>query len=142
MGGASHLHKMKAFCSSCGCHFPDEFEDTLQSWCGYWWNNGLFELPKKYKKMIWDWQFSLPVDEIAKKTGIILHYSFSVSKNKYKENEFERNVKYYKNWPDKKRKEFQKNYFKFFSNLDEDEKMKASIKLFFQKNKEWKKNNG
>jgi len=115
---------MKTSCSSCGCHFPDEFEDTLRSWCSYWWDNNLYELSKKYKRIVWDWLFSLNVDEIVTKSGIIVNISIGGEKKKYEKNEFEENIKSYKNWPDKKRRQFQKDFFKFIRAMDETKKMK------------------
>ena len=55
---------MKAYCSTHGVHFPDEFNKTLPKNCAFWKDRGLNTLLVKYKKEIWDWMFSLDVDAI------------------------------------------------------------------------------
>jgi hypothetical protein len=129
---------MKTICESCGCHFPEDFEDTQKDECFYWFDRNLGSLPGEYKKIIWDWIFSLNVDEIAEKTGIILNINFEGSNKRYKENEFEVGIPGYKKWSEEKRKQFQKELAKFVSGLSEEEHSRVLMKLFLHKNKKWK----
>ena len=55
---------MKAYCTFCGCHFPDEFEKTLEPPCNFWGEHGLSNVSKGIKKEIWDWLFSAPIDKL------------------------------------------------------------------------------
>lgn len=98
---------MKAICPDCGCHFPDEFEQSLK--CSFWHRKGLDKLPKKYKKVVWDWLFSLPCDELADKG----HFALSVQLfgYPYKGNQWSEKIEGYDNWTEEERRKYQKLYF-------------------------------
>lgn len=106
---------MKLHCKNCGCHFPDEFEETLEQECTFWKARGFpDDFPEKYYRKIWDAMCSIPYDEIADETGICLtSLDLTARENVvYSGNEFEELVPGYKDWPDQKRKRFQKAWFK------------------------------
>ena len=128
---------MKIFCKSCGCHFRDEFERTLRKTCSFWYGVNLEGLPKKYKKRVWDWFFSLHSDEIADKTGYLIELVWRGSNKKYKGNEFEATIPGYKDWPDKKRRAFQKDYFKFLNSLTDEERSDILTNVFLRRNGKW-----
>ena len=67
---------MKAFCNKCGCHFPEEFKETLKPTCNWWGDRGASNLPKEWKKKIWDWQFGINVDQLFGETGLSFQNSF------------------------------------------------------------------
>lgn len=133
---------MKIFCKTHGVHFPDEFDKSLK--CSFWKEHGLKKLPKKYKKMIWDTQFSIDVDKIALETKISINIQIFGTEIKGSVNQFEENIEEYKSWDDDKRKNYQKMYFYILSILTEEQKQKLlmekvdeiirkDIKLFNEK---------
>lgn len=68
---------MKIFCKTCGVHFPQDFDKTLQVSCNLWGDSNMSNLDKDLKKKIWDWLFLMPADEIYIKTsGLQLVVSF------------------------------------------------------------------
>jgi hypothetical protein len=100
---------MKALCYDCGCHFDDEFEDTLK--CTFWKRKRLHRIAKKYKKQIWDWFFSFPHDEFAIITKHLLVTSWYGAATKYKGNEFCEVFPSYEQLSDKERRDLQRQYF-------------------------------
>lgn len=102
---------MKFYCQSCGVHFPKEFEKTLKPPCNFWGQMGMSNLPKEYKKKVWDWVFSLPVDEIALKFKIGIGISLS-SQPVSGENDFIKMIPGYEKMSEKEQQEAQRKYFK------------------------------
>jgi len=124
---------MKFFCSDCGCHFPDEFEETLK--CTFWERRGLANLDPKRKKEIWDFVNSFNTDKFAEETGISIN--IDLFGQRYTINEFERDVPNYKDWNDETRKEFQKDWFKFVGKLTNKEKDQILLSVFYRTNEKW-----
>jgi len=113
---------MKVFCKSCGCHFPEDFEETRAESCSYWPGIGLpkqaLENNLEICKKFWDYNFAFDYDAAADRTGIMFSMGKpSVSPKVYVENEFERDIPGYKDWPDDKRRRFQKAWFKKYYEL-------------------------
>lgn len=98
---------MKVICPDCGCHFDNEFKDSLK--CSFWQRKGLGDVPKKYKKIIWDWLFALPYDEMANTTHTAL--IVSIYGHPHKGNDWSKMVEGYDTWTDEERRKFQKLYF-------------------------------
>jgi hypothetical protein len=86
--------------------------------CTFWTQRGYPEdFPEKYKEIIWSAMILVPYDEIANETGVVLSASnISVHTSEYHGDEFEQYVKGYGDWPDDKKKRFQKFYFKWRNN--------------------------
>lgn len=124
---------MKVFCLNCGCHFREDFEGTLK--CGFWKMKGLQNLSTKFKKRIWNWIFSSPQDELAGATGYLLEFDWRAAPKRYEENEFAKEVPNYNKWPDEKRKQFQREYFKFIQLFNK----KSMLHLFLKTHKKWTK---
>ncbi len=124
---------MKVFCKDDGCHFPEEFEDSLK--CSFWTQRGLSSLSNEYKKILWDWGFALPYDEILLKENIQLSVSWYGEIPSQPGNQFENEVPGYKKWDDKKRRKFQKGYFKFLNNTPPKEQEKIILDSFLKKYK-------
>ena len=89
--------------------------------------------------MLWDWVFSTPQDEIAEGARTIIQFDWFALPERYKGNEFAEGVPGYKKWPDKKRKQFQKEYFKFMRKLSDKERGFIFLKLFLGTHKKWTK---
>lgn len=124
---------MKMTCRTCGVHFQEDFEKTLTDKCDFWGasvGNLLSKLPEKYKKLIWDWMFSLPIDEISENTGIEI--SPSIDSRPYLGNIYERFVPGYAEWPEDKKKKFQAEYSKFHKEMSEAEYYKLLLEYFVQ----------
>ena len=126
---------MKTQCDKCGAHFPEEFEKTLN--CTFWEQRGLQTLSKEDKKLVWDWIFGFPFDSFAERTKIGIEFEFRG--RPYYGNDFERSLPFYKDLPDKKRREFQKEYMGFISGLKPTERSKIFLTYFSCKSKKWKK---
>lgn len=96
-------------CPTHGVHFPDDFRPR----CPIWELWGLKKLTKEDKRKIWDWIFAMDVDALAIKYNIQFdnHFHGYTMKNKFS-NWFADNINGYTNWPDAKRKRFQKDFFK------------------------------
>lgn len=102
---------MKINCLACGCHFPQDFEDTFKPPCNLWGDMGIANLPEDYKRRIWDWYFSIPVDEIAVKFNVgisIAIRGFVIEP----ETLFENVIPGYNELPEEDRQRVQKDYFK------------------------------
>ena len=124
---------MKVFCPDCGCHFNEDFEKTLK--CSFWKSRNLDKLPKKYKKILWKWVFSSPQDELVKGAGCVLHFDWRATSEKYTGNEFVKYVPGYKDWPDKRCRQFQREYFKFIQSLDNKDRVQIWFKTFLATHK-------
>lgn len=107
---------MKLQCRSCGCHFDDDFEETLLDGCRAWKDRGLDALSAEHKRAIWDAYFSIPVDEIADDTGVMVDLQIRATRGTYPGNQFEEFVPGYKYMTDRERRIFQKAYFSFVYN--------------------------
>lgn len=68
---------MKTSCPSCGCHFGDEFDQTLKPGCDYWQACGGSGLSDESKKIVWDWIFAMPADYLSIKEQISLGCAIS-----------------------------------------------------------------
>lgn len=99
---------MKILCVDCGCHFHNDFKESLQ--CSFWERRGLGKLPKKYKRIMWDWVFSLPVDMLGMRAKVAIHLSFYGTRYDGK-NQWEKSVEGYGKMTDKERRAYQKLYF-------------------------------
>ena len=100
---------MKLGCSVCGCHFPKEFEETLKPPCNFWGEIGMSNLPVDTKLEIWQWAFSLNVDEIAIKTKTSIAYSFKGIP--FSENEWAVQFPEYESLSEEDQQDFQKQFF-------------------------------
>lgn len=109
---------MKIYCPSHGCHFPQQFEETMKSSCGLWKSLGLDDLPRKYRRHIWGWYFSLKSDEIFLKTGIGLRVALDGSTEVV---DWEAIKPGYSRMTERARQEFQRSYFKRMVRRDNQE---------------------
>lgn len=109
---------MKIHCRSCGCHFDNDFEETLQPECGMWLERGFSPMMTvEHKKALWDAYFSVPVDAIADDTGVVTTIEMRGAPNMlYTGNQWEVMVPGYADWPDQHKRNFQKAYFKWYYN--------------------------
>jgi hypothetical protein len=116
---------MKMQCKSCGCHFDDDFEETLQPECTMWEALGFSpDMSVNYKRQLFAAYFSVPVDEIADETGVITTIELKAMPNRlYTKNEFETYVPGYIDWIDQEKRKFQKRLFKFIYNQSRQEHM-------------------
>ena len=115
---------MKVYCiPNCGCHFPEDFEDTFKPNCTFWPSRGYPpDFPKKWLYKIWQGIFFIDYDLLAEETGfcittpemkaIPIPQSKGV-KDKGGLDQFEQIVPGYKNWPDDKRRRFQKKWIAY-----------------------------
>ena len=126
---------MKITCGQCGIHFPQDFEKSLV--CDFWKERGADGLPVKYKKIIWDWIFSLPVDEILIATKYSINASWGAEKVDVT-NQFEKNVPGYVDWTEKEQQHFQRRYAAAMRKMTK-QKMSSILVRDFYENK-YKKN--
>lgn len=117
---------MKIFCAKHEIHFSEDFPKAKN--CPLWEGYGMTELSEDLKKKVWDWMFTMPQDEIFLKTGYGIQFQMSLVYVGKSENVFAKHIKGYKDWPDKKRKRFQKAYFKWQKKYQE----KALLYLFIE----------
>lgn len=127
---------MKMHCKSCGCHFDDDFEETLEPECTMWKERGFApNTTESHKRIMWNAYFSMPVDAIAEETGVVLTFDFRATPGlKYTQNEFMAHVPGYDEWTDRERRDFQKRYFKFYYNQPKDEMMTMYLKAMGELN--------
>lgn len=120
---------MKMHCKSCGCHFDDDFEETLSDECNMWIERGWSpDMSVEHKRAIWDAFFSVPVDEIAEETGVVTDLQFRGSSTiGYVFNQFEAYVPGYKDWTDREKRDFQKRLFKFRYNQPPEDNMRMYL---------------
>lgn len=102
---------MKIHCISCGCHFPAEFEDTLNSKCELWQSHNGKKLPIEAKKKVWDWIFSFNSDEFFIKYDINMAFNFSFVKVPPKQ-QFKNLVPNWEKLSEKEQQEIEKQHFK------------------------------
>lgn len=102
---------MKILCPTCGCHFPEEFDETLKVTCNFWGQRGASNMPIEWKKKIWDWQFSFDFDELAGATGIQL-ISIWELKPVEVQNTFAAQVDGWDKMTDQERRAYEKKHFK------------------------------
>lgn len=112
---------MKFYClPDCGCHFPEDFEETLAPGCTFWSSRGF---PERFRnrdiwlKELWDAMCSVNFDAFANETGIacssldLKAFPGSIPMREDGEgiiNQFVEHVPGYEDWPDDKRRRFQK----------------------------------
>lgn len=128
---------MKVFCKAHGPHFENEFNKTLKKDCDFWEIRKLDKLSKKYKKIVWDWIFALPADEIAESQKIMINCQFYGVP--YAGNQYKRDVPGYESWSDKKQRQFQKDYSEFINSLTEDQKANVFMQVYLHHLKSKKK---
>lgn len=101
---------MKTFCKLHGCHFEGE---KIRNNCSFFKDWGLQKLSFKDKQKVYDWLNSLPIDYFAIRYNIAIGLNLTATKLSGEKfvNEFERDVPGYKDWPDKKRRDYQRKFF-------------------------------
>lgn len=106
---------MKVICSQCGCHFKNNFDDTLKMPCNYWGDKGLANLPIKDRKRLWNWIFSAGFDELMIKYNLGIEFNFKAFQilDKVK---FESIVENWNELTEEGRQKFQKEYFLKYGN--------------------------
>ena len=112
-------------CKTCGCHFDDDFEETLEPECTMWKAKGFSKsMSVEHKRALWDAFFAIPVDEIADATGVITEIKLSGNPSlTYTGNQFEEFVYGYGLMTDREKRDFQKRLFKFQYNQPAAERM-------------------
>jgi len=121
---------MKMQCRSCGCHFDDDFEETLQPECTMWVDRGFSpDMSTEHKRALFNAFFSVPVDEIADATGAITSVELKATPGmEYTQNEFEAYVPGYVDWTDQEKRKFQKRLFKFRYNQPKADYMRMMLR--------------
>ncbi len=116
---------MKLHCRTCGCHFDDDFEETLTEECGLWVERGFSkDMSVEHKRALFDAFFSVPVDEIADDTGVVTDIQLKGYKGlTYNRDLFEQMVPGYVYMSDREKRDFQKRLFKFRYNEDPQDNM-------------------
>jgi len=107
---------MKTYCTTCGCHFPEDFQETMEPECTFWSSRGFpveFENREKWLQEIWTAMFSVDADAMANEckvaiTLLDLKAYTNIQAVDDGVNQFEEHVPGYKDWDDEKRKRFQK----------------------------------
>jgi len=120
---------MKMHCTTCGCHFDNDFFETLKPECTLWEQRGFTrDMATEHKRAIWDAYFSVPVDAIADDTGVITDVQIRATPEMtYTVNQFELMVLGYKDWEDQEKRNFQKRYWKFYYNQPADQRMRMQL---------------
>jgi len=111
---------MKTYCTTCGCHFPEDFQETMEPECTFWSSRGFpveFENREKWLQEIWTAMFSVDADAMANEckvaiTLLDLKAYTNIQAVDDGVNQFEEHVPGYKDWDDEKRKRFQKAWIK------------------------------
>ena len=103
---------MKVFCPTCGCHFPDEFDDTLRETCGWWEDRGFpASFPNRYREQIWKAVFgAIDADIIRAETGVSVTINFGAIVNDEGHITLEEQIPGYRDWDEQKRRAFQRRY--------------------------------
>ena len=106
---------MKMPCNQCGCHFPQDFDETFSAPCNIWGDMGASNLPDDYKKRIWDWFFTLPADEMGLKfsLGVSVLINFVPIQP---ESMFENRIPGYSELDEAEKQAVQKKWFKEHKN--------------------------
>lgn len=117
---------MKAFCRQCGCHFPEDFAETQEQDCNWWLSRGFpldFEVEhEEWARKLWDHMFGIDMDALGDETGIMISFGdLRCLEQRYEGNQFEGKDPNgpvddhcgYTDWPDEKRRRFQKAFFKY-----------------------------
>lgn len=103
--------KIKAYCKFCGCHFPQDFEDTLKAPCNFWGEHGLSNVAVEIKKEIWDWLFSAPIDKL----NILHNLDMPITFNAVPVGKGMKFEDFVVNWSalnEEERQEFQRDWFR------------------------------
>ena len=104
---------MKVACTSCGCHFPEDFEDTMKPPCNYWGDLKMGNLPDDYKERLWKWEFELPADEIAIKFGLSINMVLTAKPVEFREgNDWTKIFPDYNKLSIDEQKSFQREFFR------------------------------
>lgn len=101
---------MKAFCKTHGVHFPADFKQTIKEDCSFWRDRGLDDLTAEYKRMLWEWMFSFPGDQIFGATGYEIAFAIRGQKKRAKYL-WHKLIKGYNKMTERQRQEAQKKYF-------------------------------
>lgn len=109
---------MKVQCSQHGCHFPQEFEQTLQPDCPYWHVMGASGMSIESRRKIWDWLFSMPADEIFITDNLQFSFSMSFSRTQVGTT-FKEMVPGWEEMKEADRQLFEKEYFKDPANVSQ-----------------------
>lgn len=121
---------MKIHCKTCGCHFDDDFEETLSDECGMWVERGFKDdMSVEHKRALFNTFFALPVDEIAQETGVVVSIDMRGTPGMtYSFNQFEAYVPGYGYMTDKEKRQLQKAMFKFSYNQDPEERIITQLR--------------
>jgi hypothetical protein len=104
-------------CKTCGIHFQEDFYQTLAESCTFWIDRNFpTTFPEKYKWEVWNWLYALPTDEMSKTSGTQVSVNIIAAPSPYAD-DFEALVPGYVKWDDKQRKDFQRGYFKYLSQM-------------------------
>lgn len=95
----------------CGCHFPEDFKDTLKPTCNFWGDRGGGNIPVEWKRKVWDWQFSINYDQLFADTGMQLTTSWGFNTVDIADT-FKTKVPGWDKMPDAKRRLYEKDHFK------------------------------
>lgn len=125
---------MKIFCKQCGVHFPEDFQNTLK--CRFWKDLGGEKLDEQHKKEIWDWLFSFNRDKFSIETNIAVNFNLQLQP--VQGNDFAKIDGYVKMSEIDQRK-FQKDWFKFFSTINEKQRAEIILRVFANSNPKWSK---
>lgn len=101
---------MKILCTNCGCHFPEEFKETLEPKCNFWGSVGAANLPVVWKEKIWNWSFDFNFDQLAGETGVQLFHSWGLAPY-IKQDTFEHKIKGWSKMTDTERRKYEKEHF-------------------------------
>lgn len=102
---------MKIQCQTCGCHFSEDFPETLTPTCNFWGDYKLGNIPEDFKQKIWDWLFACPVTEMEDSIGMSLIMSF-YGQPLRSEQKFESFVEGWETMSPADRKKYQKDFYK------------------------------
>lgn len=102
---------MKAYCKFCGCHFPQDFEKTLEPPCNFWGEHGLSNIDVEVKREMWDWLFSAPVDKLNVLYKMDLPITFNANPM-VSGGAFEDIVVNWNEMTEEEQQEFQRSWFK------------------------------
>lgn len=137
---------MKVLCPTCGLHWEEDFEETLEDNCQLWRSRGFPSTFKTSPEMIpllkelWKAYFSIDFDRYSEKYGVVVSggalnfYSYSDKDSSGQTiNWYEENVPGYKEWDDAKRRRFQKASYRGKFSREEGEKRYRAEVIEFSK---------
>jgi hypothetical protein len=132
---------MKMDCQSCGTHFKEDYKKTIGTKCTFWEQKGFpKDFSEEFKRHIWGWFFSLKANEIAFGEKVIVRVFFDAIP--FNQDDFGTHVADWLKLPEKKRKQFQRDFYKFKNQLPNalinDTYAKMMILMFVTQSKMWK----